>query len=466
MKKYFLTFASESHYGSLHRLAAEACKCNVFDEIRTYNDLDLKQDNEFWNANGRFIETNKRGYGYWLWKPYLVCKTLAEMSLGDVLVYCDSGCTLNSKGKSRLQMYMDRVSQNASGLLGFAMQFIEKDWCKRDLLLHLSCEHLSNTPQIMATTFVMRKCAATISFAESWFRTATACNYKLIDDSPSTLANAATFREHRHDQSIFSLLFKISNGETLTAEPDHHEPSNPIWATRRKATAPKLDLPTIGSRYGTDKVSHGFCRVYDDALRRQRFAVKNFLEVGVFFGASMLMWRDFFPNALISGIDTFTGQQGNGTVFANADAFLRRHQTESLARIALIQLDQSDRNDLQRFSEQTQQAQIQYDIILDDASHLMKDQQQTLALLFPLVKPGGHYIVEDLHTSNQSGYDVAANGANSTLLMLQTLARNRVLVSQYMNDQEVAYLLANIAAVDISFVNGRHSITGILTKKQ
>jgi hypothetical protein len=82
------------------------------------------------------------------------------------------------------------------------------------------------------------------------------------------------------------------------------------------------------------------------------------------------------------------------------------------------------------------------------------------------VKPGGHYIVEDLHTSNQSGYDVAANGANSTLLMLQTLARDRVLVSQYMNDQEVAYLLANIAAVDISFVNGRHSITGILTKKQ
>jgi hypothetical protein len=49
--------------------------------------------------------------------------------------------------------------------------------------------------------------------------------------------------------------------------------------------------------------------------------------------------------------------------------------------------------------------------------------------------------------------------------MLQTLARDHILASQYMNDQEIAYLLANIAAVDISFVNGGHSITGILTKK-
>ena len=59
----------------------------------------LKKDSEFWVKHGNFIENNKRGYGYWLWKSYIVKKQLELMKEGDILLYADSGCVMNMNGK-------------------------------------------------------------------------------------------------------------------------------------------------------------------------------------------------------------------------------------------------------------------------------------------------------------------------------------------------------------------------------
>ena len=71
-----------------------------------------------------------------------------------------------------------------------------------------------------------------------------------------------------------------------------------------------MNLTEIGKLYGTDKVTQGFTDVYQVRLEPLRFKVQKLLEVGVFFGASLQMWRDYFPNAHVLGLDTFTGVDG------------------------------------------------------------------------------------------------------------------------------------------------------------
>ena len=169
----------------------------------------------------------------------------------------------------------------------------------------------------------------------------------------------------------------------------------------------KVSLQTLGSVYRTDKVSHGFCQAYDDKFNVIRDSVKDVLEIGVFFGASILMWRDYFENAEIHGLDTFEGLQGNGHVFKDADKFYKEweNDTDLKRRITLYKYDQGKENDLISFTTEMEKKGISFDIIIDDASHLMRDQQLTFKHMFPLIKKGGYYVIEDVHSSF-GGYDV------------------------------------------------------------
>ena len=50
-------------------------------------------------------------------------------------------------------------------------------------------------------------------------------------------------------------------------------------------------------------------------------------------------------------------------------------------------------------------ARALFDVIIEDGSHLYRDQLLNMAQLLPLVAPGGTYVIEDIHTSLQHGYD-------------------------------------------------------------
>ena len=63
-------------------------------------------------------------------------------------------------------------------------------------------------------------------------------------------------------------------------------------------------LLTLAERYGTDKVTvHSYILIYEQYLESRRKSVLEFLEIGVLYGESLRMWRDYFPNAQIHGID-------------------------------------------------------------------------------------------------------------------------------------------------------------------
>ena len=172
-----------------------------------YNLGDIPKD--FFIENKEIL-TMKRGGGYWLWKPFFILKTLKErIKKGDYLIYTDSGT-----------IYIDNVDKLISilikdkiDIMGFYLPYIEKKWTKRDAFLIMNCDSpkYTDTPQILATFIIMKNTEFTVAFITEWLEFAK--DRRIITDDPNVLEkkNYDGFIENRHDQTIFSLLFKKYN---------------------------------------------------------------------------------------------------------------------------------------------------------------------------------------------------------------------------------------------------------------
>jgi hypothetical protein len=127
---------------------------------------------------------------------------------------------------------------------------------------------------------------------------------------------------------------------------------------------------------------HSYTLVYEQWFESIRQEPLRVLEIGVCDprrpGASLQSWHEYFPNATLYGYDI-------------EDA----HRFDN-DRIVTFIGDQSNPADLARFIEFSGG---EFDLIIDDGSHLSRHQQASLAFLFPYLKPGGQYIIEDLHCS-------------------------------------------------------------------
>jgi hypothetical protein len=104
------------------------------------------------------------------------------------------------------------------------------------------------------------------------------------------------------------------------------------------------------------------------------------LEIGISTGASLRAWKDYFPNATIYGID------------------LTIHESVlNDSRIKYAVADQSDVRQLQAAMESW--TMPTFDSIIDDGGHSVKQQRVSIEYFWSFLKPGGYYIIEDLHTN-------------------------------------------------------------------
>ena len=141
--------------------------------------------------------------------------------------------------------------------------------------------------------------------------------------------------------------------------------------------------------------------MFDGRFRKQATEV---MEVGVFKGKSLLMWESYFPSATITGVDHFVGEQGSGTVFHDPLEFVRwlQYQTPGQpspgGRVKVLVADQRIRAQYEELAAHFQ-GKKSFDVIVEDGSHTYETQKMTLGVLFPLVRPGGYYVLEDLGSS-------------------------------------------------------------------
>jgi len=230
-KKYFCTFADSRMKKSLQRVEKQVRESNFFDKIFIYDENDL--DPGFREYFKDKLVKGSRGYGYWVWKPQIILQTLKQMQEGDVLLYMDAGCHFNKNGLERMNYYFEQVINSPAGILAFHVDKrptadpnlealydgIEKFLTKGDLFDFFGVRNntdIVDTGQIMATAIIFKKCKQSEKFVTDWLNVFRH-NFNLINNSPSISPNFIGFIEHRHDQSVLSILCKLRNVPTISA---------------------------------------------------------------------------------------------------------------------------------------------------------------------------------------------------------------------------------------------------------
>lgn len=220
----FITFADGNVYKN-DRILQEAKDSGFFKEIYGYDANSLPP-----SFHTDFIKNNKRGFGYWIWKPFIIYENLKDLNDGDILIYSDSGSKINPQGYKRIAEYYEMLQRTQ--MIVFQIQHEDKDWIKMDCLKNVlgkvgRYEALKNVifenPKTRTSGIsIYRKTPETLEFASLWYELC--CDYHNIDDSPSIEPNFPTFKEHRHDQSVFSILSKLVDCLALTDNySDHFE---------------------------------------------------------------------------------------------------------------------------------------------------------------------------------------------------------------------------------------------------
>ena len=201
----------------------------------------------------------------------------------------------------------------------------------------------------------------------------------------------------------------------------------------RRLFAGNLDL--LARLYHTDKWGvHWYTQHYQRyfaPLRQQRIQL---LEIGVGGyddsaqgGSSLRMWKAFFPKARIVGIDLHD----------------KTHMSEP--RIEIRQCDQTD-------AEKLRQINAEYggfDIIIDDGSHLNEHVIKTFGILFPLLRQGGIYSIEDTQTSYWPSWGGGIDNPDSMINFVKRLVDGLNHVEYPIREYAPSYFDKNI--VEIAF---------------
>jgi len=168
----------------------------------------------------------------------------------------------------------------------------------------------------------------------------------------------------------------------------------------------RLDL----TKYDTDKIANGYLRWYDRLVGDAWDRVGAVLEIGVHHGGSLALWRDYFPNARIAGVD--------------ADVM---HARVSGPGIELFQGQQNDPAFLHDVARKV--APDGFDLIIDDASHIGWLTEATFRILFhDHLKPGGLYVIEDWGTGYLPEWPDGRAPRKQSLLWLRRFLRRRGLL--------------------------------------
>ncbi len=169
------------------------------------------------------------------------------------------------------------------------------------------------------------------------------------------------------------------------------------------------ELDILAEKYGTDKASsgHTYTVVYEGLLGHKRNSVKKVVEIGIADGGSLRMWRDYFPNAIIFGIDN------------NPKTLIQEERIISLFckqedPIGMANVMKTIGGDI--------------DVIFDDGGHCPEHQVVSTPIMMPYLSKEGLFFIEDLeanHTHKQPfrGYKLrefdCTRKGGSILLLLQ-----------------------------------------------
>jgi hypothetical protein len=212
------SFATGRFLKSQKLLASKSYEFGA-DNVFSYNQSDV--DSDFIKKNYTILSQPK-GAGLWLWKPYIILKTLEKLQENDNLLYCDSGLyPINNLN------YLFDLTKNNDIILFQVHNHLNKNWTKKLCFSLMSCdeEKYFESEQICGTYQVYKKSEKSLNFVKTWLNFCE--NENIIADNKVIKQNEInSYVEHRWDQSILTNL-GIQNNIEIYRDPsqwgnEHH----------------------------------------------------------------------------------------------------------------------------------------------------------------------------------------------------------------------------------------------------
>lgn len=203
------TFATRDFRDQQAYLCRSAINVGI-DRVASWNENSLARE-EFFRRHS-YIFSKPKGFGCWLWKPYIIFSELSRIPDGHFLIYWDVGRKLYPhRFEKSPQALVSWCSENTNGILPgvYIRQYgPHRCWTKRDCFVGMNCDSPEywEHPQVQATFSIWQKTDLSLSFVREWL---SYCEHpELITDDPNRLghSNLDGFVAHRHDQSVLTNL--------------------------------------------------------------------------------------------------------------------------------------------------------------------------------------------------------------------------------------------------------------------
>ena len=190
-------------------------------------------------------------------------------------------------------------------------------------------------------------------------------------------------------------------------------------------------------------ISHGYAKIYEKYLHKFKEKKLNIIELGSFYGNASAALFFFFKNSQIYSADI------------NPDMYIYRSK-----RLENFFTDTSSRSSIEN---DILKKNIKFDIVIEDASHMLKDQIISLFILFKILKPGGYFIIEEIDFP-ESRDDMRINQEFPDLkTILKKIIQKENFESKYISLDEKNYFLNNVDF--IKFYKGNINEIAIVKKK-
>ena len=243
MKKIFIAYADAALAYSLKRIGRQARRLQIFDEVILYTPADLSEE-----IKAHPLMQYSRGGGYWLWKPWLIQKTLCDHALGDVVVYADAGSTLRKSPEwERLFGLMERYDTLCFQYAETVPEFEHwgnactkiKYWTKKSALIYLD-NYFQDTGyrencKIMGGLLFMKN--PDNSLLRQWLDISLNHPELIVDPTEEEIKDQEPgFAYHKHEQSFLTALAYYD--KTVCMIPETYEkyaPDTFAWASRCRA---------------------------------------------------------------------------------------------------------------------------------------------------------------------------------------------------------------------------------------
>lgn len=197
-KIWLISYANEGIYlQNQNNLVQSALMYQAFDIIIPYQPKNIEP--EYYEAHKNIL-SQKRGAGYWLWKPYFILKTLNTMRENDILVYVDSS------GVFRDGIYeLINLAKN-NNIIVFPNFHNNRGMIKKSVIEKMvnGDDSYLDKVQLDGSIILLRNNAETREVIAEWLKYCE--DAELLTDVPSKI-EYEDFKDHRHDQAILSIMY-------------------------------------------------------------------------------------------------------------------------------------------------------------------------------------------------------------------------------------------------------------------